>query len=204
MFAPNDFRFTSSNKEKVALLINRKQGENYHMRPVKTRHTGFSVIVTRVVRAREVYISRGLLSEAQRHNVRERNQLTDYDQIELSPFCCHCWGVGGRGRERKMYRECARQAQRHNQRVCVYVCVFERGVDRLLSRSRCHPTPSVSGSVCACVCVFEREASRQISIKIEVSPYSFGVGKCGCVGLWVCVGGAVTLTYLYAYKKQSW
>ena len=35
MSAPNDFRFTSSNKEKVALLINRKQGENYHMRPVK-------------------------------------------------------------------------------------------------------------------------------------------------------------------------
>ena len=35
MSAPNDFRFTSSNKEKVALLINRKRGENYHMRPVK-------------------------------------------------------------------------------------------------------------------------------------------------------------------------
>ena len=50
----------SSNKEKVALLINRKQGENYHTRPVKTRHIGFSVIVTTVVRAREVYISRGL------------------------------------------------------------------------------------------------------------------------------------------------
>ena len=59
MSAPNDFRFTSSNKEKVALLINRKQSENYHMRPVKTRHTGFSVIVTTAVRAREVYISRG-------------------------------------------------------------------------------------------------------------------------------------------------
>ena len=97
MSTPNDFRFTSSNKEKVALLINRKQGENYHMRPVKTRHTRFSVIVTTAVRAREVYISRGLLGEAQRHNVRERNQLTDYDQIELSPFCCHCWG------ERKTY-----------------------------------------------------------------------------------------------------
>ena len=69
MSAPNDFRFTSSNKEKVALLINRKQGENYHMRPVKTRHTGFSVIVTKAVRAREVYISRGLPSEAPRHNV---------------------------------------------------------------------------------------------------------------------------------------
>ena len=107
MSAPNDFRFTSSNKEKVALLINRKQGENYHMRPVKTRHTGFSVIVTTAVRAREVYISRGLLSESQRQNVRERNQLTDYDQIELSPFCCHCWD-GGRGRERKTYRECVR------------------------------------------------------------------------------------------------
>ena len=76
---PNDFRFTSSNKEKVALLINRKHGENYHMRPVKTRHTGFSVIVTIAVRAQEVYMSRGLLSEAQRHNVRERNQLIDYD-----------------------------------------------------------------------------------------------------------------------------
>ena len=50
MSAPNDFRFTSSNKEKVG-LINRKQGENYHMRPVKTRHTGFSVIVTTAVHA---------------------------------------------------------------------------------------------------------------------------------------------------------
>ena len=69
MSAPNDFRFTSSNKEKVALLINRKQGENYHMRPVKTRHTRFSAIVTTAVRAREVYISRGLPSEAPRHNV---------------------------------------------------------------------------------------------------------------------------------------
>ena len=27
MSAPNDLKFTSSNKEKVALLINRKQGE---------------------------------------------------------------------------------------------------------------------------------------------------------------------------------
>ena len=48
---PNDFRFTSSNKEKVDLLINRKQGENYHMRLVKTSHTGFSVIVTIAVHA---------------------------------------------------------------------------------------------------------------------------------------------------------
>ena len=29
MSAPNDFRFTSSNKEKVALLINRKQGVSH-------------------------------------------------------------------------------------------------------------------------------------------------------------------------------
>ena len=60
MPVPNDFRFTSSNKEKVVLLINRKLGKNYHMRPVKRRHTGFSVILTTVVRAREVYISMGL------------------------------------------------------------------------------------------------------------------------------------------------
>ena len=117
MSAPNDFRFTSSNKEKVALLINRKQGENYHMRPVKTRHTGFSVIVTIVVRAREVYISRGLLSEAQRHNVRERNQLTDYDQIELSPFCCHCWGEG----EKDVSRVCAVGTEAQLASVCVCV-----------------------------------------------------------------------------------
>ena len=63
MSAPNDLRLTSSNKEKVALLINRKQGENYYMRPVKTRHTGFSVIVTTAVRAIEVYMSRGLQRE---------------------------------------------------------------------------------------------------------------------------------------------
>ena len=69
MSAPNDFRFTSSNKEKVVLLINRKQGENYHMRPVKTRHIGFSVIVTTAVRTREVYISRGLPGKAPTHNV---------------------------------------------------------------------------------------------------------------------------------------
>ena len=153
MSAPNDFRFTSSNKEKVALLINRKQGENYHMRPVKTRHTGFSVIVTTAVRAREVYISRGLPSEAPRKNVWERNQLTDYDQIELSPFCFHCWGEG----EKDVSRVCAVGTQAQLASVCVCVCVFERGVDRLLSRSMCHPTPSVPGSVCVCVCVCLRE-----------------------------------------------
>ena len=144
MSAPNDFRFTSSNKEKVALLFNKKQCGNYHMRQVKTRHTGFRVVVTIVVRVREAYISRGLLSEAQRHNVRERNQLTDYDQIELSPFCCHCWGG-----EKDVSRVCliGTEAQ------LASVCVFERRVDRLLSRSMCHPTPSVPGSVCVCVCV---------------------------------------------------
>ena len=154
MSAPNDFRFTSSNKEKVALLINRKQGENYHMRPVKTRHTGFSVIVTTAVRAREVYISRGLPSEAPRHNVWERNQLTDYDQIELSPFCCHCWGGD-------VSRVCAVGTEAQLASVCVYVCVFERGVDRLLSRSRCHPTPSMSGSVR--VCSREKSIDRLVS-----------------------------------------
>ena len=35
MSAPNDLKFTSSYKEKVALSIKRKQGKNYHMRPVK-------------------------------------------------------------------------------------------------------------------------------------------------------------------------
>ena len=76
MSAPNDFGFTGSNKEKVALLINRKQGENYHVRPVKTRHTGFSVIVTTVVRVRSLHIEgaterkkyRVCVSEARRHN----------------------------------------------------------------------------------------------------------------------------------------
>ena len=31
--------------------------------------------------------------------------------------------------------------------VCVCVCLREKPVDRLVSRSRCHPTPSVLGSV---------------------------------------------------------
>ena len=124
------------------------------MRLVKTRHTGFSVIVTTVVRAREVYISRGLLSEAQRHNIRERNQLIDYDQIELSRFCCHCGG----GREGEGEKGVSRVCAVGTEAQLASVCVFERGVDRLLSRSMCHPTPSVPGSVC--VSVFEREASR--------------------------------------------
>ena len=67
--------------------------------------------------------------------------------------------VGGEG-EKDISRVCAVGTEAQLASVCACVCVFERGVDRLLSRSRCHPTPSVSGSVCACVCVFEREASR--------------------------------------------
>ena len=62
--------------------------------------------------------------------------------------------VGGGGRERRI--KSVRGRHRGTTSECV--CVFERGVDRLLSRSMCHPTPSVPGSVC--VCVFEREASR--------------------------------------------
>ena len=80
MSAPNDFRFTSSNKEKLALLINRKQGENYHVRPVKTRHTGFSVIITTVVRAREVYISRGLRRKRRIECVRARHRDTMFER----------------------------------------------------------------------------------------------------------------------------
>ena len=76
MSAPNDFRFTSSNKEKVALLINRKQGENYHMRPVKTRHTGFSVIVTTAMRARQKSTYRGGYGEKDVSSVSERGTET--------------------------------------------------------------------------------------------------------------------------------
>ena len=72
MSAPNDFRFTSSNKEKVALLINRKHGENYHMSPVKTRHTGFSVIITIAVRAREKSTYRGGYRARHRDTMFER------------------------------------------------------------------------------------------------------------------------------------
>ena len=64
------------------------------------------------------------------------------------------WGEG----EKDISRVCAVGTEAQLASVCVCVCVFERGVDRLLSRSMCHPTPSVPGSVC--VCMFEREASR--------------------------------------------
>ena len=55
MSALNDLRFTSSDKENVALLINRKQGENYHMSPVKTRRTVLVVfpVALVLVRARQ-------------------------------------------------------------------------------------------------------------------------------------------------------
>ena len=55
--------------------------------------------------------------------------------------------------EKDVSRVCAvgTEAQLASVCVCVCVCVFERGVDRLLSRSMCHPTPSVSGSVCVYV-----------------------------------------------------
>ena len=74
---------------------------------------------------------------------------------------CHpsAFIVGGEG-EKDVSRVCAVGTEAQLASVCVYLCVFERGVDRLLSRSRCHPTPLVSGSVRVCVCVFEREASR--------------------------------------------
>ena len=63
-------------------------------------------------------------------------------------------GVGEGEGEKDVSRVCAVGTEAQ----LASVCVFERGVDRLLSRSRCQPTPSMSGSVC--VCVFEREASR--------------------------------------------
>ena len=75
------------------------------------------------------------------------------------------------------------------------MCVFERGVDRLLSRSMCHPTPSVPGSVC--VCLREKPVDRLVS-RLRCHPSPSVLGSVG-VG-----GGAVTLTYLYSYKKQSW
>ena len=58
--------------------------------------------------------------------------------------------VGGEG-EKDVSRVCAVGTEAQLASVCVCVCVFERGVDRLLSRSMCHPTPSVPGSVCVYV-----------------------------------------------------
>ena len=72
---------------------------------------------------------------------------------------CHPSAVivgGGGGRERRIESVRGRHRGTTRERVCV--CVFERGVDRLLSRSMCHPTPSVPGSVC----VYVRERSPSI------------------------------------------
>ena len=83
--------------------------------------------------------------------------------------------VGGEG-EKDVSRVCAVGTEAQPVSVCVCVCLREKPVDRLVSRSRCHPTPSVLGSVCVC----------------------------GRVGVGVGVGvGAVTLTYLYSYKKTE-
>ena len=78
------------------------------------------------------------------------------------------------------------------------MCVFERGVDTLLSRSMCDPTPSVPGSVCVCVCLREKPVDRLVS-RSRCHPTPSVLGSVG-----VCGGAAVTLTYLYSYKKQSW
>ena len=69
---------------------------------------------------------------------------------------CHPSAVIVGGGEKDVSRVCAVGTEAQLASVCV--CVFERGVDRLLSRSMCHPTPLVSGGVC--VCMFERESSR--------------------------------------------
>ena len=66
--------------------------------------------------------------------------------------------------------------------VCVCVCVFERGVDRLLSRSMCHPTPSVPGSVCVCVCVCLRE--KPVDRLVSRSRCHPTPSMLGSVGVW--------------------
>ena len=88
-----------------------------------------------------------------------------------------------RGRHRGTTSECVC--------VCVCVCVFERGVDRLLSRSMCHPSPSVPGSVCVCVCLREKPVDRLVSrSRCHPTPSVLGsVCVCGIVGVGVCVGG---------------
>ena len=123
MFAPNDSRFTSSNKEKVVLFINRKQGEDYHMRPVKTRHIGFSVIVTTAVRAREVYISRGLRRKRRISCVWARHRDTMFEretdwQIKIRSSC---WGWGGGEGEKDVSRVCAVGTEAQLASVCAWV-----------------------------------------------------------------------------------
>ena len=58
--------------------------------------------------------------------------------------------VGGEG-EKDVSRVCVVGTEAQLASVCVWVGVFERGVDRLLSRLMCHPTPLVPGSVCVYV-----------------------------------------------------
>ena len=55
--------------------------------------------------------------------------------------------VGGGEGEKDVSRVCAVGTEAQ----LASVCVFERGVDRLLSRLMCHPTPLVPGSVCVYV-----------------------------------------------------
>ena len=98
--------------------------------------------------------------------------------------------------EKDVSRVCVVGTEAQLASVCVW---FERGVDRLLSRSRCRPTPSVSGSVCACVCLREKPVDRLVS-RSRCHPTPSVLGSVGvCVG----GGGAVTLTYLYSYKKTE-
>ena len=108
---------------------------------------------------------------------------------------CHPSAVIVGGRERRI--ESVRGRHRGTTSVCVCVCVCLKEEQIYYYQDRC-ATLLLRCRV-VCVCMFEREASRQISIKIEVSPYSFGVGKCGCV--WG--GGVVTLTYLYSCKTTE-
>ena len=83
-------------------------------------------------------------------------------QITIRSSCHPSAVIVWVGGEKDVSRVCAVGIEAQLASVCV--CVFERGVDRLLSRSMCHPTPSVPGSVC--VCMFEGDARLYISIKI--------------------------------------
>ena len=104
MSAPNDLKFTSSNKEKVSLLTNRKQGENYHMRPVKTRHTGFSVIVTTAMCAKSLHIE----GATERGTETQCSREKPIDRLRSDRVVTLLLSLLGGGRERKTYRECAR------------------------------------------------------------------------------------------------
>ena len=104
---------------------------------------------------------------------------------------------GGEGRERRI--ESVRGRHRGTTSECV--CVFERGVDRLLSRSRCRPTPSVSGSVCACVCVCLRE--KPVDRLVSRSRCHPTPSVLGSVGVWVGGwGGSDTHMSLLLIKNR--